>query len=75
MSELEARARASLERLGAKADTYVAAAKAENTLKAYRSDWREFESWPCAKEATASRKVGIQQSGGLRSALRSGRAG
>jgi integrase len=45
VSEVEARARASLERLGARAETYVAAAKAANTLKAYRSDWREFESW------------------------------
>jgi integrase len=45
VSDLEARARESLERLGTRARTYVTAAKAENTLRAYRSDWREFESW------------------------------
>ena len=36
---------ASLEELIAKAKTFVAAAKAPATLKAYRNDWRDFESW------------------------------
>jgi site-specific recombinase XerD len=36
---------ASLEELIQKAKTFVAAAKAPATLKAYRSDWRDFESW------------------------------
>jgi Site-specific recombinase XerD len=35
----------SLELLGARAAEYVAAAKAANTLRAYRSDWREFTTW------------------------------
>jgi integrase len=34
-----------LELLGARAAEYVAAAKAANTLRAYRSDWREFSAW------------------------------
>ncbi len=36
---------ASLEELIQKAKTFVAAAKAPATLKAYRIDWRDFESW------------------------------
>jgi site-specific recombinase XerD len=36
---------ASLEELVRKAKTFVAAAKAPATLKAYRNDWRDFESW------------------------------
>ena len=36
---------ASLEELIKKAKTFVAAAKAPATLKAYRNDWRDFESW------------------------------
>jgi site-specific recombinase XerD len=36
---------ASLEELIQKARTFVAAAKAPATLKAYRNDWRDFESW------------------------------
>lgn len=36
---------ASLEELIQKAKTFVAAAKAPATLKAYRNDWRDFESW------------------------------
>ena len=36
---------ASLEELIQKAKTFVAAAKAPSTLKAYRNDWRDFESW------------------------------
>jgi hypothetical protein len=36
---------ASLEELIQKAKTFVAAAKAPATLKAYRTDWRDFESW------------------------------
>lgn len=34
-----------LELLGARAAEYVVAAKAANTLRAYRSDWREFSAW------------------------------
>jgi integrase len=36
---------ACLEELIQKAKTFVAAAKAPATLKAYRNDWRDFESW------------------------------
>jgi integrase len=36
---------ASLEELIQKARTFVAAAKAPATLKAYRNDWRDFELW------------------------------
>jgi integrase len=36
---------ASLEELTQKAKTFVAAAKAPATLKAYRNDWRDFECW------------------------------
>ena len=36
---------ASLEELIQKAKTFVAAAKAPATLKAYRNAWRDFESW------------------------------
>jgi len=36
---------ASIEVLIQKAKTFVAAAKAPATLKAYRNDWRDFESW------------------------------
>jgi integrase len=35
----------SLEELIQKAKTFVAAAKAPATLKAYRNDWHDFESW------------------------------
>lgn len=35
----------SIEELIQKAKIFVAAAKAPATLKAYRNDWREFESW------------------------------
>src|ERR1035437_1890709 len=35
----------SIEELIQKAKTFVAAAKAPATLKAYRNDWRDFESW------------------------------
>ncbi len=36
---------ASIEELIQKAKTFVAASKAPATLKAYRNDWRDFESW------------------------------
>lgn len=36
----------SLEELIQKAKTFVAAAKAPATLKAYQNDWRDFELWP-----------------------------
>jgi site-specific recombinase XerD len=35
----------SLKELIQKAQTFVASAKAPATLKAYRNDWRDFESW------------------------------
>jgi len=35
----------SLEELIQKAKSFVASAKAPATLKAYRNDWRDFESW------------------------------
>jgi hypothetical protein len=41
---------ASLEELIQKAKTFVAAAKAPATLKAYRNDWRDFESWCRARQ-------------------------
>jgi hypothetical protein len=34
-----------IEELIQKAKTFVAAAKAPATLKAYRNDWHDFESW------------------------------
>ena len=37
----------SLERLIPKAKTFVASAKSPGTLKAYRNDWHDFESWTC----------------------------
>ncbi len=43
----------SLEELIQKAKSFVAAAKAPATLKAYRNDWRDFESW-CRKHGLAS---------------------
>ena len=36
---------ADIEELIQKTKTFVAAAKAPATLKAYRNDWRDFESW------------------------------
>jgi integrase len=39
---------ASIEELIQKAKTFVAAAKAPATLKAYKNDWRDFESWGCS---------------------------
>jgi integrase len=44
---------ASLEELIQKAKTFVAAAKAPATLKAYRNDWRDFESWCREHQLTA----------------------
>jgi len=43
----------SLEELIQKAKTFVAAAKAPATLKAYRNDWRDFESWCRKHQLTA----------------------
>jgi integrase len=40
----------SIEELIQKAKTFVAAAKAPATLKAYRNDWRDFESWCSAHQ-------------------------
>ncbi len=44
---------ASLEELIQKAKTFVAAAKAPATLRAYRNDWRDFESWCREHQLTA----------------------
>jgi integrase len=44
---------AGLEELIQKAKTFVAAAKAPATLKAYRNDWRDFESWCREHQLTA----------------------
>jgi len=49
----EAPAGSQLELLGARAAEYVAAAKAANTLRAYRSDWREFSAWAAWRELEA----------------------
>ena len=43
----------SLEELIQKAKTFVAAAKAPATIKAYRNDWRDFESWCREHQLTA----------------------
>src|ERR1017187_4220956 len=43
----------SLEELIQKAKTFVAADKAPATLKAYRNDWRDFESWCREHQLTA----------------------
>jgi hypothetical protein len=37
--------RGGLELLGVRAQEYVAASRAANTLRAYRSDWAEFAAW------------------------------
>jgi integrase len=42
-----------LEALGARAAEYLAAAKASNTLRAYRSDWVEFSAWTGYRELQA----------------------
>jgi integrase len=44
---------ASIEELIQKAKSFVAAAKAPATLKAYRNDWRDFESWCREHQLTA----------------------
>ena len=41
----QGRALAPLDRLGEQTRSFIEAAKAENTRRAYRSDWRHFESW------------------------------
>ena len=43
----------SFEELIQKAKSFVAAAKAPATLKAYRNDWRDFESWCREHQLTA----------------------
>ena len=43
----------SIEELIQKAKIFVAAAKAPATLKAYRNDWRDFESWCREHQLTA----------------------
>ena len=43
----------SLEELIQKAKAFVASAKAPATLKAYRNDWRDFESWCREHQLTA----------------------
>ncbi|MGH9011278.1 MAG: site-specific integrase [Acidimicrobiia bacterium] len=42
-----------LELLGARAAEYVAAARSANTLRAYRSDWREFSAWAAHRQLQA----------------------
>jgi len=42
-----------LEKLILKAKSFISRAKSPATLKAYRNDWREFESW-CRAHAFAS---------------------
>ena len=42
-----------LERLAEQARVFIEAAKAGNTRRAYRSDWRQFESW-CRDQGLAS---------------------
>lgn len=44
-TELPAHLAAELADLAAAADQYAAAAQAENTSRAYASDWRQFETW------------------------------
>lgn len=34
-----------VEKLNEQAKRYISKAKAENTKKSYRSDWRDFEDW------------------------------
>jgi integrase len=50
VEEVEIGPAGELELLGARAAEYVAAAKAANTLRAYRSDWREFSAWTAWRE-------------------------
>jgi len=45
VSELQGREVARLDRLAQQARGFIEAAKAENSRRAYRSDWRHFESW------------------------------
>jgi len=45
VSELQGRALAPLDRLAQQARGFIEAAKAANSRRAYRSDWRHFESW------------------------------
>jgi site-specific recombinase XerD len=46
-----------LEDLAGRARGFMAAAKAENSRRAYRSDWRQFESW-CRSHGLACRPAG-----------------
>jgi len=54
VSELQGGAVARLDRLARQARGFIEAAKAENSRRAYRSDWRHFESW-CRSHGLASR--------------------
>ncbi|MCX7016750.1 MAG: site-specific integrase [Candidatus Sumerlaeota bacterium] len=49
----EAAALARLEDIAAKARGFVAQAKAQNTLRAYRADWRDFTEWCAAQSLDA----------------------
>lgn len=51
--ESQGREAAPLDRLAEQARGFMAAAKAENTRRAYRSDWRHFEAW-CRAQGLAS---------------------
>lgn len=52
-ADLEALLDADTEPLNGHEATYAAAARAENTLRGYRSDWREFTAWCAAAHASA----------------------
>jgi len=45
VSELQGREVVRLDRLAQQARGFIEAAKAQNSRRAYRSDWRHFESW------------------------------
>jgi hypothetical protein len=47
-----------LEELIQKTKEFVAAAKSPATLKAYRNDWRDFETWSSAQSGFASLDTG-----------------
>ena len=53
VSEPQGRALAPLNRLAEQARGFIEAAKAENTRRAYRSDWHQFEQWCRRQELTA----------------------
>jgi hypothetical protein len=52
VSAPQGRAFARLEDLARQARGFIEAAKAENSRRAYRSDWRQFEAW-CSSQSLA----------------------